>query len=205
MVAIRDVKLWHRRHVLHVSEMSVGPGQRIGVIAPKGAGKTCLMKAIVGVKRPIEGYVRLLGSDPFVDSEGFLRVGYVPQARVPWGFMNVAQVAWFERQLYPTWRTEPVESLLGRLSLPATAATRKLSLHESRLLALAMALAHEPELLVVDSCPLVLTDDRVQDRLAGAFCRGTSLVFACQDMDLASTLRADMIYEIAGQQLLLRA
>ncbi len=123
--------------------LSVAAGEVVGLLGANGAGKTTLIRLLLGLLRPSEGSVRLFGSPPSV--AGRRRVGYVPQTLGLYADLTVAENWSFTGTAFGIRATLP-GSLAGvRSELAGT-----LPLGTQREVAFAVALAHRPELLVLD-------------------------------------------------------
>ena len=133
--------------------MEVPPGEVVGLLGPNGSGKTTAMRAIFGVIDPDEGAVRY-GGRP-LDDDTRRRFGYMPEERGLYPNMAVRdQIVYFGRLFgltLPQALTR-ADELLERLGLAARADDRleALSLGNQQRVQLAVALAHEPEALVLD-------------------------------------------------------
>ncbi|UOE43874.1 ATP-binding cassette domain-containing protein [Agromyces larvae] len=124
--------------------LDVRPGEILGLIGANGAGKTTFLRMLIGLERPDEGEVELFGTPP--DDAARRRMGYVPQGLGLFRTITVAQNAEFAARVYGT----------GRIGLPPSladvsgAVVNDIGLGRQRQLAFALALGHEPELLVLD-------------------------------------------------------
>jgi ABC-2 type transport system ATP-binding protein len=133
--------------------LAVGAGEVFGFLGPNGAGKTSTLRMILGMVRPDAGTIRLFGA-PW--SRALLpRLGYLPEERGLYRRMAAADaVAWFARLQGLDRRTarRRAAELLERLGLAAVARRRieTLSKGMAQKLQLAVALAHGPELLILD-------------------------------------------------------
>jgi zinc transport system ATP-binding protein len=151
------VTLGHNR-VLDDVSFAVPRGEYLALIGPNGGGKTTLLRVLLGLVRPQEGTVRVLGSDP---DEARGRVGYVPQhARFDLGFpirvVDVVHMGRLRDRPRPSWMNgearRKVIEILEQLEI-ADLAERpigKLSGGQLQRVLIARALAVKPELLILD-------------------------------------------------------
>jgi len=138
-------------NVLDGVSFTVEPGQVVGLLGKNGAGKTTLIRIAMGMIEPQEGTVRVLGLDPRIDPiEVKRRVGYVSEEQILPPFLKVGSVLDLHRQLYPGWDDEMARDLTERFELPTAARIRSLSKGQARRVALLCAVAHRPELLLLD-------------------------------------------------------
>jgi ABC-2 type transport system ATP-binding protein len=124
--------------------MQVGPGEVVGLLGANGAGKTTLIRMLLGLIAVTSGRVELLGGPP--DRERRRRLGYVPQGLGLYGDLTVRENLSFSAGAYGT--AEP--ALPPELTGYADVLVRKLPLGAQRQLAFLAALAHSPEVLVLD-------------------------------------------------------
>ncbi|MDH3628360.1 MAG: ABC transporter ATP-binding protein [Acidobacteriota bacterium] len=138
-------------NVLDGVSFSIEPGQVVGLLGKNGAGKTTLIRIAMGMIEPQEGTARVLGMDPRGDAvEVKRRVGYVAEDQILPPFLTIERVLDLHRQLYPNWDDEMAASLVERFELPATKKIKSLSKGQARRVALLCAVAHRPELLLLD-------------------------------------------------------
>jgi ABC-type multidrug transport system ATPase subunit len=124
--------------------MQVGPGEVVGLLGANGAGKTTLIRMLLGLLATTAGDVELLGGPP--DRQLRRRLGYVPQGLGLYRDLTVAENLAFTCQAYGACPPELPESL--RPMLDRLVADLPLGLQ--RQLAFLAALAHEPNVLVLD-------------------------------------------------------
>ena len=124
--------------------MRVGPGEIVGLLGANGAGKTTLIRMLLGLIATTTGDVELLGGPP--DRELRRRLGYVPQGLGLYGDLTVEENLAFTSQAYGTVPPQLPETL--RRATDTLVA--KLPLGLQRQLAFLCALAHHPEVLVLD-------------------------------------------------------
>lgn len=137
--------------VLNGVSFGVEQGQVVGLLGKNGAGKTTLIRIAMGMIEPQAGTVRVLGLDPRADAvEVKRRVGYVAEEQILPPFLTVGGILELHRRLYPTWSDETARDLLERFELPTGAKIKSLSKGQARRVALLCAVAHRPELLLLD-------------------------------------------------------
>ncbi|HEY2637205.1 MAG TPA: ATP-binding cassette domain-containing protein, partial [Solirubrobacteraceae bacterium] len=187
-------KRYGQRVALDDLSFGVGAGQMFGFVGPNGAGKTTAMRMVVGVLAPDAGEVRWHGR-PF-DAEARRRIGYMPEERGLYPKMGAReQVAYFAR-LHGLERGEAERAAatwLDRLGLAERADEKveKLSLGNQQRVQLAVALVHEPDLLVLDE-PFSGVDpvgvDVLSAVLAERAAAGVPVVFSSHQLDLVDRL-----------------
>jgi ABC-2 type transport system ATP-binding protein len=131
--------------------MRIPAGTTYGFIGPNGAGKTTTIKMLMGMLRMNGGQARVLGIDVSVDPSAMKqRVGYVPELHFIYPWMRVSEVIGFCRALYSNWNDRLCGELLALFELDPHKKVKHLSKGMVVKLALLLAIAHEPELLILD-------------------------------------------------------
>ena len=159
------------------------PGQVVGLLGRNGAGKTTLLEALLGLREPQAGTVQLFGQDAqLLDDATRARIGYVPQHSDLFEGFTPAQLLAYFRSFYPRWNTAKVEGLLSRWDIARDKPIRKLSGGQKQRLSIIRALAHEPDLLVLDE-PVASLDpagrrDFLRELVEQVLERGTTVVFS---------------------------
>ncbi|MFC2173699.1 ATP-binding cassette domain-containing protein, partial [Acidobacteriota bacterium] len=130
-------------------DLTVREGEVYGFLGRNGAGKSTSIRIIMGISRSTRGAVRLFGKrlrgNPLKARQ---KIGYVAQEQNFYGWMNPTVMGEFVRGFYPTWDTGEYTRLLGALDLPPSRKIRTFSHGMKAKLALALALAHRPPVLV---------------------------------------------------------
>jgi ABC-2 type transport system ATP-binding protein len=157
-IEFRRLSHWYgRRRALHDLTLSVPRGSIYALLGRNGAGKSTALRCLVGFQRPTRGGASILGHDALAlpDAERG-RIGYVSEGQrlVPW--MTVRQIVAFQRATFPAFDAALCDAYLKRLALPADARIRHLSNGQRAQVALALALAPRPEVVVLDDPALGL-------------------------------------------------
>lgn len=125
-------------------------GQVIALLGENGAGKTTALKILLGLLPADEGTSHVLGLDSQVHGEEIRRrVGYMPDRPAVYEWMTVREIGWFAAGFYPLGFQHRYEEIAQRFALPDLP-IKSLSKGMQGKVSLALAMAHEPELLVLD-------------------------------------------------------
>jgi ABC-2 type transport system ATP-binding protein len=181
------------------------PGRVVGFLGPNGAGKTTTMRCIFGLVRPDRGEVRWKGAP--VDREARLGFGYMPEQRGLYPRMRVGeQMGYFAQQHGMSGRdaNAAVTRWLERMGLGDRVKSKleELSHGNQQRIQLAVALAHDPELLVLDEPfsgldPIgVATMTEVIHERAAA---GVGVVFSSHQLDLVEDVCQDVVIIARGR------
>ena len=152
--AIETRDLWRKfgkfEAVKNVS-LSVPKGTVFGLLGVNGAGKSTVIKMIMGHLRPTTGEIRVLGRALGEDLLGIRRrVAYVSENRYMYDWMTVEESIRFTRAFHETWDDRKAADLLKRFSLPPEKKVRQLSRGNRARLCLLLALSFNPELIILD-------------------------------------------------------
>ena len=129
----------------------VKAGDVIALLGKNGAGKTTLLEALLGFSFPSFGGVRIWGENA-TDMKGDIkqRIGFVPQQdELLAGFNGREHIDLF-KAFRKTWNNELVDRLVAEWLIPMDIAARKMSVGQRQKLSILLAIAHEPELLILD-------------------------------------------------------
>jgi ABC-2 type transport system ATP-binding protein len=130
---------------------AVPRGIVFGLVGANGAGKTTLIKHILGLYRAEQGAVRVFGLDPVSDPPGVLsRIGYVSEEHDLPAWMRIWELMRYMQSFFPKWDDDYAESLRDRFDLNPNAKIKTLSKGQRARADLLVALAHRPELLILD-------------------------------------------------------
>lgn len=126
-------------------------GHIMGVAGPNGSGKTTLIRLILGHIRPDAGAIRVFGEDPGVSGRAIRsRIGFVLDRPISYEHLSVARLGRLVADFYSGWDESGFQHLLDEFELPRRRRASALSRGMRVKLGLALALAHNAELLVLD-------------------------------------------------------
>ena len=126
-------------------------GQVHGLVGSNGAGKTTLLKHLLGLLRATSGTVRVFGLDPVRDPVGVLsRVGYLSEERDLPEWMSIEELMRYTEAYHPTWDAAYARELLDTFGLDPAKKIKELSKGMRAQAGLIAAVAHRPELLILD-------------------------------------------------------
>jgi ABC-2 type transport system ATP-binding protein len=137
-------------------DLRVEEGRILGLIGPNGAGKTTALNAILGLT-PYQGELRVLGLDPWNDRERLMRdVCFIADVAVLPRWMRVSQALEYVAGVHPRFDREKAESFLAKTTIKHTSKVRELSKGMVTQLHLALVVAIDARLLVLDEPTLGL-------------------------------------------------
>jgi ABC-2 type transport system ATP-binding protein len=143
-------KRYGRRWALRDCTLSVPAGRVVGLVGPNGAGKTTLLQLAVGLLAPTSGTIEVLGGEPAGNPAQLGRVGFVAQDTPIYGALSVADHLRLGAWLNPGWDAGMARRRIDQLGLDSRQRAGKLSGGQRAQLALTLALAKRPELLILD-------------------------------------------------------
>jgi ABC-2 type transport system ATP-binding protein len=131
--------------------LSLPAGSVTALIGPNGAGKTTLLHLLIGLSEPTAGEVRVLGRSPRDDAADVLpQVGFVAQDHPLYRGFTLAELLKVGRKLNPGWDDALATRRVERLGLPLRKTVGTMSGGQQAQIALTLALAKRPALLVLD-------------------------------------------------------
>jgi ABC-2 type transport system ATP-binding protein len=151
------IKRYKGRPAVDGVRFDVPTGSVFGLLGENGAGKSTTIKAILGLVKPDGGRVETLGLDPAKHGlEVRRKVGYVPEVPGLYEWMKVSEIGWFAAGFHrltadgPTKYQTRYADLIRGFELPSDRKLKALSKGMRAKVSLALALAADPELLVLD-------------------------------------------------------
>jgi ABC-2 type transport system ATP-binding protein len=150
-------KSFRKVDVLRGVTMQVARGKTFAFLGRNAAGKTTLIRMLLGLLKRDDGSIRVLGIDPQRSPlELRRRVGYLAEDQTMYGWMRVEEIVRFVAPFYPTWDHDLAQRYLRDFELPLRTRIKHLSKGQNVRLGLVLALAHRPELVILDDPALGL-------------------------------------------------
>ena len=143
-------KRYGRRWALESCSLSVPSGRVVGLVGPNGAGKTTLLHLAVGLLEPTAGTIRVLGERPASTPAQLSRIGFLAQDSPTYARLTVAQHLRMGAWMNPKWDAAFAHGRVEELGLDLRQRTGTLSGGQRAQLALTLAVAKRPDLLVLD-------------------------------------------------------
>jgi len=150
-------KSFRRHEVLRGMSLRVERGQTFAFLGRNGAGKTTTIQLLLGLLDRDEGSVRVLGLDPEQEPLALrAQVGYLAEDQTMYGWMKCGDILRFLAPFYPTWDHGLALKYAQDFEVPLQQKIKHLSKGQNVRLGLVMALAHRPELVILDDPALGL-------------------------------------------------
>ncbi|MEE6262436.1 ABC transporter ATP-binding protein [Plantactinospora sonchi] len=146
----RLTKRYGRRQALSDCDLSIPPGRVVGLVGPNGAGKSTLLQLACGLLAPTSGTIEVLGAAPASGPAQLAKVGFVAQDTPTYARLTVAEHLRLGARLNPGWDAGLAARRIELLGLDPAQQAGKLSGGQRAQLALTLAVAKRPELLILD-------------------------------------------------------
>jgi ABC-2 type transport system ATP-binding protein len=143
-------KRYRRLWALADCTLAIPGGHVVGLVGPNGAGKTTLLSLAAGMLAPTTGTIEVLGARPAAGPAQLARVGYLAQDAPVYAGLSVADHLKLGACLNPGWDAGLARGRIGRLDLGPRQKAGTLSGGQRAQLALTLAVAKRPELLILD-------------------------------------------------------
>ncbi|WP_433720009.1 ABC transporter ATP-binding protein [Actinoplanes sp. CA-051413] len=143
-------KSYGSRPALTDVDLSVPAGRVVGLVGPNGAGKSTLLNLAAGMIAPTAGTIEVLGSRPAADAAQLARIGFVAQDTPVYAGLTVGDHLRMGRRLNPGWDDALAEERVAQVGLDPAQKAGRLSGGQRAQLALTIAAAKRPELLIFD-------------------------------------------------------
>ncbi len=182
-------KAYRRTWALRDCTLAIPEGHVVGLVGPNGAGKTTLLRLATGMLTPTRGAITVLGQRPAAGPAQLARVGFVAQDTVVYARLTVAGHLRLGAWLNPGWDDNLARHRIRQLALDPKQRAGSLSGGQRAQLALTLAMAKRPELLLLDE-PVASLDPLARRE----FLRGLMEAVAEQRLSvvLSSHLVADL-------------
>ena len=143
-------KKYRRRWALSPCTLDIPAGRIVGLVGPNGAGKTTLLSLAAGLLTPTSGTISVCGGRPGSGQAQLAKVGFVAQDTPAYAQLTVAEHVELGARLNPGWDAQLARDRIERLGLPVSQRAGSLSGGQRAQLALTLAIAKRPQLLILD-------------------------------------------------------
>lgn len=145
------------QRVVDSLDLRIPQGSVYGLLGRNGAGKSTTIKMLMGMVRPDSGRSLLLGEESAeLSNAARSRIAYLAEGHPLYGWMTIDDAIKFTRSFYPRWNDTLVEQILDHFELRRRQKFRRLSRGQQAQVSLALAVAPDPELLILDDPTLGL-------------------------------------------------
>ncbi len=208
VIEVDDVsRAFGRTVALDRVSLRVSPGSIHGLVGVNGAGKTTLIKHLLGLLRAKQGSVRVFGLDPVRHPVPVLQdIGYLSEERDLPDWMRIRELMRYTRAYHPRWDQAYADDLLHGFGLDESKEIKNLSKGMRAQAALIAAVAHHPELLLLDE-PSTGLDAVVRRDILNAVIRavaddGRTVLFSSHLLDEVEQLSDSITMIHAGKVVL---
>jgi ABC-2 type transport system ATP-binding protein len=188
---------------LDAVDLRVEEGRILGIVGPNGAGKTTALQSILGLI-PYQGELRVLGRDPWTERDQLVRdVAFIADVAVLPRWIRVAQLLDYMAGVHPRFDRAKAERLLAKTEIRRTSKVRQLSKGMVTQLHLALVMAVDAKLLVLDEPTLgldILFRKRFYDSLLNDyFDRTRTIVVTTHQIDEIQDVLTDFVFLNRGR------
>lgn len=167
--------------------LTVERGAVYALLGRNGAGKSSLVRCLLGQQKPASGRALLFGRDAWsTRADAMAKIGVIPEEPDAPPAMTAHQISSFCSRLYPRWDSDAFAARLARFGVPDRTPFGRLSKGQKGEVMLASALGHGPELLVLDDPTLgldVVARQALYEELVGELAdRGTTIFLTTHDL-----------------------
>lgn len=182
-------KRYRRKWALRDCTLAIPGGHLVALVGPNGAGKSTLLSLTVGLTKPTAGSLTVLGGEPAGSPAALDRIAFVAQDAPLYKNLPVGAMLGVARNLNKRWDQRYAEDRLGGLEIPLSQRVAALSGGQKAQLALTIALARRPALLVLDE-PFAALDPVARDDFLA------SVVEAARDGGISVVLSSHVLAEL---------
>ena len=184
-------------------DLRIEEGRILGLIGPNGAGKTTALNAILGLT-PFEGELKVLGRDPWSAREQLMRdVSFIADVAVLPRWMRVADLLDYMAGVHPRFDRAKAEAFLAKTTIKRESKVRQLSKGMVAQLHLAVVMAIDARLLVLDEPTLgldILYRKQFYDSLLNDYFDGTrTIIITTHQVDEIEDVLTDLIFIDRGR------
>jgi ABC-2 type transport system ATP-binding protein len=190
-------------------DLRVEEGRILGLIGPNGAGKTTALKAILGLT-PYQGELKVLGRDPWTERDRLMRdASFIADVAVLPSWMRVSQLLDYVAGVHPRFDRPKAEGFLQKTAIRRRSKVKELSKGMVTQLHLALIMAIDARLLVLDEPTLgldLLYRKQFYDSLLGDYFDGSrTIVLATHQVEEIEHVLTDVLFIDRGRVVLARS
>ena len=184
VVQLHNVRKSFGKHaVLKGLNLTVERGQIFALLGRNGAGKTTAIRLLLGLLNRDGGAISVLGRDPQQEPLAVrATVGFLAEDQQMFGWMTIAELLGFLAPFYPTWDRALADRYVREFELPRSQRIKNLSKGQNVRLGLVLALAHRPELVILDDPALgldpIMRKEFNRDLIAHLQGEGTTVLYS---------------------------
>jgi len=204
LIQARDLTKKYGSHIAldHVN-FSVETGRIVGLIGPNGAGKTSALRALLGLTS-YEGQLQVLGREPFAERTALMsEASFIADVAVLPGWLRVDQAIDFVGGVHPRFRRDRANALLARTQIAGKRRIRELSKGMKTLVHLALTMAIDAKLLVLDEPTLgldILARRGFYDALVNDYMDATrTILITTHQVEEVENLLTDVLFIDKGR------
>jgi len=152
LLMIKDLtKEFGKNRVLEKVSINLNAGEILGLIGPKNAGKSILLKILAGLVKPTSGQINIFGKElSQLEKADKEKISYIPDQANLYESMTVNEIIGFSKKFYSNWDEQKCSQLLKRFELPLNFKIKTLPRAMKTQLSLVLSLASRPDLLLMD-------------------------------------------------------
>lgn len=184
LLKIRDLsKSFGRKRILKNFDLTLEKGKVYGLLGKNGAGKTTLIRMIMGIIPWDDGEIIYKGQTlKFGDAAYKREIGFIPEDSIFFSWMTIKELLKFNASFYSCWNNRKAEEYLDRLALDGKLKIKYLSRGMKLKVGLIVALAAEPEFLILDDptsgLDVPTRQDFLRDIIKEILEGGTTILFS---------------------------
>jgi ABC-2 type transport system ATP-binding protein len=204
LIEARDLTKRYGSHLaLDGATFSVAPGRIVGLIGPNGAGKTSALRAILGLTA-YEGQLEVLGREPFRERAPLMHdASFIADVAVLPGWLSVDNAIDFVAGVHPRFRRDRAQALLAKTSITGKRRMRELSKGMKTQVHLALTMAIDAKLLVLDEPTLgldILARSAFYDALVNDYMDETrTILITTHQVEEIENLLTDVLFIDKGR------
>jgi ABC-2 type transport system ATP-binding protein len=182
-------KRYRRRWALSDCTLTIPAGRVVGLVGPNGAGKSTLLQLAVGLLAPTSGAIRVLGRRPADDAGHLGRVGFVAQDTPTYRSLTIEDHLRMGSWTNPRWDAALAHRRMDELAIDRSQRVGTLSGGQRAQVALTLAIAKRPDLLVLDE-PVASLDPLARNEFLAA------LVDVVADQGISVVLSSHLVSDL---------